>query len=259
MPIGTLKYKQDDGSIVELYPAGYVKTETYTAGQAEQNNSIAAAQTAADKANTNIGNWETDHPGQTISECATSIENEVAAVDAKADAADTKATNNANIIGDWTAAVNIATKDDQQDRRLTALETAHHYATIEEAIKNKGYLDVKDVSAPFTFQQQTASTTATAKYGSYAQFRIQLPPDTVIDDVSTQPTGKVNVTPAFGYISSENKYTVSATSYSWPILNASYLPVLHTVLLVLEPKDAILINAKDGATPLFWTYEVEYR
>lgn len=57
---------------------------------------VDAAQAAADKANTNIGDWETDHPGQTISECATSVENEIAAVDAKADA-------NAANIGNWNA------------------------------------------------------------------------------------------------------------------------------------------------------------
>ena len=55
---------------------------------------VDAAQAAADKANTNIGDWETDHPGQTISQCATSLENELAATDAKADA-------NAANIGDW--------------------------------------------------------------------------------------------------------------------------------------------------------------
>ena len=55
-----------------------------------------AAQAAADKANTNIGDWETDHPGQTISQCATSVEDEIAAVDTKADA-------NAAVIGDWNA------------------------------------------------------------------------------------------------------------------------------------------------------------
>lgn len=44
------------------------------------------AQAAADKANTNIGDWNTDHPGQTISQCVTSLENEQAATDAKADA-----------------------------------------------------------------------------------------------------------------------------------------------------------------------------
>lgn len=43
--------------------SGYVKNETYTAGQ--------AAQDAL------IGDWATDHPGQTIAECATSQENEL--------------------------------------------------------------------------------------------------------------------------------------------------------------------------------------
>ena len=43
---------------------------------------------------TTLGDWTTDHPNQTISECATSLENEVEAVDAKADA-------NAANIGDW--------------------------------------------------------------------------------------------------------------------------------------------------------------
>lgn len=55
---------------------------------------VDTAQAAADKANANIGDWETDHPGQTISQCATSVENEIAAVDAKADA-------NAANIGNW--------------------------------------------------------------------------------------------------------------------------------------------------------------
>ena len=76
--------------------SGYVKTETYTAGQAAQDAKITAAQNAANKANTNIGDWETDHPGQTISQCATSLENETAANAAKADA-------NAAVIGDWNA------------------------------------------------------------------------------------------------------------------------------------------------------------
>ena len=76
--------------------SGYVKTETYTTGQAAQDAKITAAQNAANKANTNIGDWETDHPGQTISQCATSLENETAANAAKANA-------NAAVIGDWNA------------------------------------------------------------------------------------------------------------------------------------------------------------
>lgn len=73
---------------------------------------VDTAQAAADKANTNIGDWETDHPGQTISQCVTSVENEIAAVDAKADA-------NAANIGDW--------------------NTEHPGKTISQAISNTVY------------------------------------------------------------------------------------------------------------------------
>ena len=73
-----------------------VDTTTYTAEQTAQNAKIAEAKAAADKANATIGDWKTDHPGQTISQCATSLENETAANAAKADA-------NAAVIGDWNA------------------------------------------------------------------------------------------------------------------------------------------------------------
>ena len=76
---------------------GYVKTETYTAGQAAQDTRITNLEN--DKANTTalgdyvtktvfnadqkrqddiVGDWATAHPGQTIAECATSQENELA-------------------------------------------------------------------------------------------------------------------------------------------------------------------------------------
>lgn len=117
--------------------ADYVTTETYTAGQAAQDKEIKEVKVVATKANADIGFWETDHPGQTISECATSVENEVAAVDAKADAADTKATNNASIIGAWNTAFpsvpTIVAKDTEQDGRLTALEKPT-VANFKEAI-----------------------------------------------------------------------------------------------------------------------------
>ena len=67
-----------------------------TAQEIALKSEVDTAQAAADKANTSIGDWETDHPGQTISQCATSVENEIAAVDAKADA-------NAANIGNWNA------------------------------------------------------------------------------------------------------------------------------------------------------------
>lgn len=56
---------------------GYVKTETYTAGQAQQDKATAAIKATADKAAADIGDWDTAHPGQTIAECATAQENEL--------------------------------------------------------------------------------------------------------------------------------------------------------------------------------------
>ena len=42
MATGILKYKQDDGSIVELIPAGFVTQTTYNAGQAAQDGRLDA-------------------------------------------------------------------------------------------------------------------------------------------------------------------------------------------------------------------------
>jgi chromosome segregation ATPase len=115
--------------------SGYVKTETYTAGQAAQDTKINAAQNAANKANTNIGDWETEHPGQTISQCATSLENETAANAAKADA-------NAAVIGDW--------------------NTQHPGKTIAQAVTDVSG-DIPDVSGfvtKTTYNQEQAAQDA---------------------------------------------------------------------------------------------------
>ena len=164
--------KADKGEIPDV--SGFVTTETYTQGQAAQDAKIDEAKTAADKANANIGNWETDHPDKTISQCATSLENETAANAAKADA-------NAAIIGDWNAEhpgktiaqevtrLNGAIPDVSgfvtettynqgqaaQDSKITAAQTAankantnigdwdaqHPGKTIAQAVTDAGYLD----------------------------------------------------------------------------------------------------------------------
>lgn len=164
--------KADKGEIPDA--SGFVTTETYTQGQAAQDAKIDEAKTAADKANANIGNWETDHPDKTISQCATSLENETAANAAKADA-------NAAIIGDWNAEhpgktiaqevtrLNGAIPDVSgfvtettynqgqaaQDSKITAAQTAankantnignwdaqHPGKTIAQAVTDAGYLD----------------------------------------------------------------------------------------------------------------------
>ena len=91
----------------------------------QQDTRITAAQAAADKANANIGYWETDHPGQTISDFAVGITNSFESTDAKAEA-------NAATIGAWTenhpgktvseAVSTLTSKDAAQDGRLDALE-----------------------------------------------------------------------------------------------------------------------------------------
>lgn len=56
----------------------YVTKTTYNAGQAAQDEATAAVKATADKAAADIGDWDTAHPGQTIAECATSQESELA-------------------------------------------------------------------------------------------------------------------------------------------------------------------------------------
>ena len=99
--------------------SGYVKTETYTEGQAEQDAKINAAQTAANKANTTIGDWNTEHPGKTIAQEITRLGNAIpdvsgfvtettynqgqAAQDAKIAEAKAAADKSNASIGDWDA------------------------------------------------------------------------------------------------------------------------------------------------------------
>lgn len=68
---GTLKYKQDDGSIVELNPVGVdarARTLATAAGQTANNAQVAAdnAQSAADTALQYIGDWPLTAPTDTI-------------------------------------------------------------------------------------------------------------------------------------------------------------------------------------------------
>ena len=53
--------------------SGFVTETVYNQGQTAQDAKISEAKAAADKANTNIGDWETDHPGQTISQAVTDV------------------------------------------------------------------------------------------------------------------------------------------------------------------------------------------
>lgn len=87
-------YKKAVNDLKTEVTGDFVTKTVYNAGQATQDKEIAAVKAASGDISSIIGNWNTDHPGQTISECATSLENETAANAAKADA-------NAANIGDW--------------------------------------------------------------------------------------------------------------------------------------------------------------
>lgn len=131
-----------------------VDTTTYTEGQAAQDTKINAAQAAADKANTNIGDWETDHPGQTISQCVTSLENETAANAAKADA-------NAAVIGDWNAEHPGKTIAQEVTRLNGAIPDVSGFVTETTYNAGQAAQDTKITAA------QAAADTANANIGNW--------------------------------------------------------------------------------------------
>jgi chromosome segregation ATPase len=242
--------------------AGYVKTEVYTAGQAAQDTKITAAQTAADKANTNIGDWETDHPGQSISECVTSQENELtehAGSIAKLETDKADKTDIPDVSGFVTQTTYDAGQA-VQDGRLDALENAHHYTTIADALlKQAGYLDVIDSQATFTWSPASPTVSATATLSETGiSLIVQLPPDTVIDDAKTLPAGTVTVYPIFGFIHESDAYKTSQNVSSLPctVKTAIYASSLHALTLTLTPSwnTINLIQAKHDTTPLFWNF-----
>lgn len=242
--------------------AGYVKTETYTAGQAAQDAKITAAQAAADKANADIGDWETDHPGQTISECATSQENELAEhagsiAKLETDKADKTA------IPDVSGFVTQTTYDAGQavqDKRLDALESAHHYANIEEAIKGKGYLNIVQSHAQYVYTPSTPSSLAAVTFASSLDLRVQLTPDAVVDDTTTAPTGNITLCPNFGYINTSGNYTTAPEYLSCSIMSARYYPTSHLIqLTITKPPESITFPARQDSTLLFWNYTAIYQ
>ena len=131
-----------NGAIPDV--SGFVTETTYNAGQAAQDAKINAAQTAANKANTNIGDWETEHPGKTIAQAVTDVSGDIpdvsgfvtkttynqkqAAQDAKINAAQTAANKANTNIGDW--------------------ETEHPGKTIAQAVTDINYLAFLDALYP---------------------------------------------------------------------------------------------------------------
>lgn len=150
---------------------GYVKTEVYTAGQAAQD--------------TKIGDWETDHPGQSISECVTSQENELtehagSIAKLETDKADKTA------IPDVSGFVTQTTYDAGQavqNGRLDALENSTpHYATYADFLAGAPLM-------PFNcYMTNTLSTdhrTCNIVLKSGAELRTKLPAGVTIDETAS--------------------------------------------------------------------------
>lgn len=264
---------------------GYVTNETYTTGQAAQDIKIGGNTTAIETVRTSlaetnrdlsttkhdievfkqnvVGDWPTAHPAQTITECATSQENELADHAGRIAALENDKADKTAIpdVSGFVTTETYTAGQAAQDERLDALENAHHYATIEEALKNKGhtrYLDIKDADAKFTFEPATTSAIAKVTFKPNAIFRIQLPTDSVIDDRETVPTGSLDVAPNFSYVDNSGTYRKTDSSAAWPIVAASYLPALHTVLLTARPNAPVTFDSMPGSTPLNWNFSILY-
>ena len=182
--------------------SGFVTETTYNQGQAAQDAKITAAQTAADKANTNIGDWETDHPGQTISQCATSLENETAANAAKADA-------NAAVIGDWNA--------------------EHPGKTIAQEVTrlNSAIPDVSGFVTETTYNQGQAAQDAaiSGKADKKASFIAVVYPHFMCEEEYHIPKGGATVTPNFSLIAYVCNPYITANSHAEimePTLSVSF-------------------------------------
>ena len=147
-----------------------------------------------------------------------------------------------------------------QNERLDALENAHHYATIEEALKKQGgYLNIISYTAPFTFEPATPSAEARVTFTSNISLRVQLPPDTVIDDTKTVPTGNINVAPIFGFVNTSDMYVTDVTYFTSPITSVSYLPALHAVLVRVTRDTPCAFPAKIGSDLHFWNFAAFYQ
>ena len=113
--------------------AGYVTTETYTAGQAAQDTRITTAQAAADKANANIGDWETDHPGKTISEAVSTLTSMNAAQEELLYELETEKADKTAIpdVSGFVTQTTYDTEQSAQNGRLDKLEAFHNTTMLE--------------------------------------------------------------------------------------------------------------------------------
>ena len=274
-------YKKAVNELKTEVTGDFVTKTVYDAGQAAQDTKIAEAKTAADKANTNIGDWETDHPGQTIAQEVTRLTGAIPDVSgfvtettynagqAAQDDKITAETDRAKLredniedafsgdIGNWSASYPTSTityEVTAQNGRLETLENAHHYANIAEAIIKNGYLNIYRSIASFTFVPAPPAITAEATFTSDILLQIQLPPDTVIDDTETVPSYKLSVAMDLFYINKTNTYATAAGVNTYPFKAVKYYPEQHTLNITLTPDAPMPFGSEVDNTPLCWRF-----
>lgn len=117
--------------------AGYVTTEVYTAGQAAQDARITKAQAAADKANNNIGDWETNHPEKTVSTAVSILTSKDAAQDVRLDALETEKADKTAIpdVSGFVTQTTYTAGQAAQDGRLDKLEATNKTTVGEIRLK----------------------------------------------------------------------------------------------------------------------------
>lgn len=184
---------------------------------------IVAAQNAANTANATIGNWNTAHPRQTISECATSVENEIAAVDAKADA-------NAANIGNWNAehpgkTISQAVSDIPSFNNVNFPTNGYdliHMPNGAGATFSAGYLYVplmwNDVTSDTSFVVYDSAHQENVTTGRLVMTGISETGETSTCywDFTTAPTVDTSLISKYGYIALECTGTRTGTIPAYP-------------------------------------------
>lgn len=238
--------------------AGYVTTEVYTAGQAAQDTRITTAQAAADKANANIGDWETDHPGKTVSETVSALTSKDAAQDRRMSALESEKADK-TAIPDVSGFVTQTTYDAgqaAQNERLDVLESHEQLAP--------NYV----LNLPWRMQEcflDVGSGTMTAAPASLAS-ELTVWADILMcdaDKVSFPPRGTIKV---FGFLLSVKNGVIQSVSATADF-NAANIQTYHIAdnikrgIIVLPANTVATINyrtqsAKPTAPLTFVPYAV---
>lgn len=165
-------YKKAVNDLKTEVTGDFVTKTVYNAGQATQDKEIAAVKAASGDISSIIGNWNTDHPGQTISECATSLENETAANAAKADA-------NAANIGDWRTSFPDKTIAQEVTRLNGAIPDVSRFVTETTYNAGQAAQDTKITEA---------KATADKAITDIGNWNASYPTSTITDEVTALKT-----------------------------------------------------------------------